>query len=423
MDLHNRTQRQKMVLLGGLYITQFLGLSFILTAVPAIMREAGAGLDEIAWIYVLGLVWAVKFLWAPFIDRYGSKRHGHYRSWLIVLQSLLIVSLISASFFNIETQLPILSVFLILASLLSATQDIAADALAVTVLAPEERGLGNSIQMAGGFIGNMIGGGLVLIAYAWLGWTASLLILAAGTALPLINILRHKEQPAPADLREEKVSFKDLVRFFQRPRIGHWVIILLVYSLGIAMSYALVNPMLVDLGWTLDRIGIATNIVGTVAAIGGAAVAGWLVQRMGRKQAMLLTGVFATLSIAGLYLPAQGNNNVVNIYASLVLMMLGYGANTTILATMMMDKSDPSTAGTDYSLQYSLFSFLGFISGGLALGVAESIGYAGVLTAAISAGFLSLVLVWFYHDFAPKPHIGVTVRLSRGDDTPVLLDR
>ncbi|MEM8535400.1 MAG: MFS transporter, partial [Chloroflexota bacterium] len=225
MDVHNRTQRQKMVLLGGLYITQFLGLGFILTAVPAIMREAGAGLDEIAWIYVLGLVWAVKFLWAPFIDRYGSKRHGHYRSWLIVLQSLLIVSLISASFFNIETQLPILSVFLILASLLSATQDIAADALAVTVLAPEERGLGNSIQMAGGFIGNMIGGGLVLIAYAWLGWTASLLILAAGTALPLINILRHKEQPAPADLREEKVSFKDLVRFFQRPRIGHWVII------------------------------------------------------------------------------------------------------------------------------------------------------------------------------------------------------
>lgn len=401
MNLQDVEQRQRMTLLGGLYISQFLGLGFIITAVPAIMRENGASLDDIGWIYALGLIWSIKFIWAPLVDRYGSKRYGHYRSWLIVLQSLIMLSLIATAFFDVNSQLSILAIFFALVSFFSATQDIAADALAVTILKSEERGLGNSIQIAGGFIGNIIGGGIVLIAYAWLGWAASLLILALGTAIPLINILRHQEQPAPADARAEKVSFKDLGRFFRRPGIGHWVIILATYGIAISIAYALINPMLVDLGWSLDQIGFVTNIVGSIFGIIGAFIAGTLVQRLGRKTAMLLTGFFATVSILGLYFPAQGTNNTVLIYVSLSLMLLAYGASTTILATLTMDKSDPEVAGTDYTLQYSLFSILSFVSSGLAFGMAESVGYFNVLTGAIAIGSVSLIFVWFYNDFTP----------------------
>ncbi len=399
--LKGPAQWRKMVLLGGLYITQFLGLGFIITAIPAIMRASGAGLDSIAWIYALGLIWAIKFLWAPLIDRYGSKRHGHYRGWLILLQSLMIISLVCAAFLDIGSQMPILAVFLVFASFFSATQDIATDALAVTILAPEERGLGNSIQTAGGLIGNIIGGGLVLIAYQWIGWSASLLILAAGTAIPLFTILRHKEQPAPADQRAEKVGMKDLYRFFGRPGMGRWVPVLLVYGLAISLAYALINPMLVDLGWSLDRIGFAVNIVGMLASIAGAGLAGFVVQRLGRKPAMLWTSLLVTVSIIGLYLPGSGIENTAVIYGTIMLMLLAYGANTTILATMMMDKSDPSSAGTDYTLQYSLFSILAFVASGGALVLAEAIGYTGVLTAAIAAGLITIVVVLFYNDFAP----------------------
>ncbi|MEM7125965.1 MAG: MFS transporter [Chloroflexota bacterium] len=420
MNLQSAAQRRKMVLLGGLYITQFLGLGFIITAVPTIMREAGASLDSIAWIYALGLIWAIKFLWAPLVDRFGSKRHGHYRSWLVVMQCLMIVSLIGASFFDINSQMSTLAIFFAMISIFSATQDIAADALAVTVLEPEERGLGNSIQMAGGFIGNIIGGGVVLIAYQWLGWTASMLILAACTAIPLVNILTHKEKPAPADLRDEKVGYRDMVRFFKRPRIWRWVAILLVFGLGVSMSYALINPMLVDLGWSLDQIGFATNIAGSLVAIVGAGLAGGLVQRLGRKSAMLLTGMVGIVSIAGLYLPAQGTNSTAVIYGSICVMLLAYGANTTILATMTMDKSDPAAAGTDYTLQYSLFSIFSFIFSGLALAFAESVGYSSVLTGAIGISVVALILVWLYNDFAPVEFEQPTYEMPLGDDAPVV---
>ncbi|MEM9775581.1 MAG: MFS transporter [Chloroflexota bacterium] len=418
MDFSDSDQRRKMTLLGGLYITQFLGLGFIITAVPAIMRANGAGLDEIGWIYALGLIWSIKFLWAPLVDRFGSKRYGHYRIWLIVLQSLIIVALVGASFFDINEQMGVLAMFFAMISLFSATQDIAADALAVTVLKPEERGLGNSIQMGGGFLGNMIGGGLVLIAYEYIGWNASLLILAAGTALPLINILMHKEQPAPADARDEKVGFKDMIRYFRRPGVGRWVPILLTYTLGISTAYALINPMLVDLGWSLDQIGIATNIVGSVVSIAGALVIGWVVQKIGRKWAMIVSGLGVGVSIFGLIPAAQGVNNTPLIYGTICLMLLAYGANTTVFATIMMDKSNPETAGTDYTLQYSISSIFAFILSATALTFAESLGYVPVLMIGVGLSLLALILVYFYDGFDPVDY-SVTYEMPLGDDAPV----
>ena len=206
----------KFVLLGSLYVSQYLGISFIFTAVPAILRASGTALEDLAWIYGLGLIWSLKFLWAPLVDRYGSARLGHYRGWLLLMQSLLFATLAGAALLEVHDDLALLAACFALIALIASTQDIAADALAVTLLAPEERGLGNSIQMAGGMIGGVLGGGLTLIAYAWLGWRGSLLVLAVATALPLLLVLRHREQPAPADLRRDKASLRDLGRFLRR---------------------------------------------------------------------------------------------------------------------------------------------------------------------------------------------------------------
>lgn len=394
-------KQRKMILLAGLYITQFLGLGFIVTAVPAIMRKAGAGLDDIAWVYGLGLIWALKFLWSPLVDRFGSQRYGHYRSWLVILQSLLIVSLVVASFFDIAEQMPILPFLFALISFFSASQDIAADALAVTILEPSERGIGNSIQTAGGFIGNMLGGGIVLIAYAKLGWQASLLILAAGTALPLINVLLHKEKPAPADARREKVNYRDLYRFFKRPTISFWLAILFTFPMAVSMAYGLMNPMLVDMGWGLDKIGLATNIMGSLASIIGAFGAGSLVHRIGRKWTMIIANIFSICALLGIWLLTQGHHHEMLVYSSLIIMLMAYGANATLISTMIMDKSNPETAATDYSLQSSLMSLFSHTSAGVALYTTESVGYSTMVMIAIGIGVFTLTLLFLYRGYDP----------------------
>lgn len=403
MTISGCLTRQKALLLGGLYVSQMLGLGFIITALPAILRQSGVGLDKIGWIFALGFCWSLKFLWAPLIDRYGSKKHGHYRSWIIVLQVLMIGVTLLSSFFSLTNQLPALSVLFVALALLCATQDIAVDGLAVTILNAEERGVGNSIQTAGNLIGLMIGGGAVLVAYRWLGWQPCLWILAAGMTLPLLSIVFFQEKTAPADKRGQKVGYVDLYRFFRRSRVWHWIALLLVFRISNMIIYGLLNPLLVDLGWSLDRIGIAINIIGALFGIVGAVLGGVLIRRWGRKNAMLITMLFALFATVGLYVPARGVDNVAMIYVVIGLIMATYGCGSAVMYTVIMDKCDPASAATDFTLQMSISGLSAFAAIGIAMKFAESAGYGAVLYICTGFALAAMILIWRYNDFDTAP--------------------
>lgn len=399
MKLNNPGQRQKAVLLIGLYTSQMLGLAFVITALPAILRQSGSGLGELGFIFGLGLVWSLKCLWAPLVDRFGSVKHGHYRSWIITLQLLIAVVLAGAGFFNLTSQLSILTILFTFVAIFAATQDIAVDALAVTILEPGERGTGNGIQAAGNLLGVMLGGGAVLIAYQWLGWQVSMLILAAGSALPLVSILRYQEKPAPADARRQKAGLKDLIRFFHRPRIGYWIAILAVFRIGNMTAYGLLSPLLVDLGWGLDNIGFSINTIGSLLGIAGACLGAWSINQWQRKTAMLLTLLLTALATMGLLLPARGIDHPAIVFGAIGLIMAAYGGSSAVMYTVIMDKSDPASAGTDFSLQMTISSISAFAAGGFGLALAESLGYAPVLLACLAVTALSMALVGSYNGF------------------------
>jgi hypothetical protein len=82
-------------LLGALYGSQFVPLAFCLFALGAILRERGVALDLIAVLQLVALAWVVKFAWAPLVDRYGSLRYGHYRSWLIATQLAMVLGVLA----------------------------------------------------------------------------------------------------------------------------------------------------------------------------------------------------------------------------------------------------------------------------------------------------------------------------------------
>ncbi len=397
--LNQQTTTSKMWLLAGLYISQFLGVGFILSAVPAILRSEGVGLDKIGWIYGLGLIWSLKFLWAPLVDRYGSGRLGHYRSWLLVMQSLLVVFLLLAACYDIPQQLTVLAFIFAAISMASATQDIAADALAVNLLSHKERGLGNTIQASGGMLGNMIGGGLVLIAYQWLGWSGSMGVLALASALPLIQIIRHKEAPAPAASRQDKPGLKDLLTLFRRPGMLHWFGLLSLFYTGISMAYALLNPMLVDLGWSLDKIGFTTNVLGSGFAILGSLLSGYCIHKLGRKISMLLSCTITATAIVALMPLALGHHQTLNVYLGVALVMLGSGSASTVIFTTAMDKSKTNSAATDFTAQIAISTLLAFVASGIGLGVAEQTGYLPVLSAALGVAILAMLATVSYRRF------------------------
>ena len=75
------TRSHKIILLGSLYLAQGLPYGFFTQALPVLLRDAGYSLKAISATSLLFLPWALKFLWAPFVDHRGTRK-----AWLLPLQ-------------------------------------------------------------------------------------------------------------------------------------------------------------------------------------------------------------------------------------------------------------------------------------------------------------------------------------------------
>lgn len=382
-------------LIASLYVTQFLPVAFFFMGLPAILRSEGRSLEEIGTLYLLGFVWVLKIFWAPLVDRFSLPALGRYRGWLIVTQSVMILLLLVIGQIGGTDDLGQIIVLSLLLTVFAATQDIATDALTIKLLPPEKRSWGNSVQVAGGLIGIVLGGGATLMLYECVGWRGCFLLMAALLCLALAQVLALKE-PRDEAAEAAPVGYSRLWRFWKKPGTGRWVVMMLTVPVGIGMTFGLVTPMLIDIGWSTDSVGFVINIAGSLVGLLSVFVMGWLVQRFGRRR-MIITAAFAqAVAILAILPLATGSVSTLQILPGLLAVFLIYNPLATVMLTVMMDRCDSNSAGTDFTAQYSLYSFVGFASGALALNLASSLGYAGVvvLAAVIAtmAGIFAFVL-------------------------------
>jgi hypothetical protein len=399
-------------LLAALYGSQFIPLAFFLYGLTAVLRKRGVSLEQIALIQLLGLAWVAKFAWAPLVDRYGWRRLGHYRGWLLMLQTLLVVAVLALVPLDAVEDLPLVVAIVGAIALLSATSDIAVDATAVLLLSPAERGVGNGIQKAGGYFGLLVGGGGILIIYDRVGWAGALAVLAALTALPLPLLLRYRERDGPAAVRRLTVSFQALGSFFRQPGAPRWAFVVLpLYYLGIVTAYPLVTPMLVDAGWPLDRIGAVSLLGGGMVAMLAALASGVFLTALGRRRALVTFGVVQVAALAALFPLAHGHASPLSVLAAVGLLNVAYAAAGTAIYTINMDWSRARSAGTDYTLQDSFVHLWSQAAGAAGLGLAGAIGYPGVLGISVAIALAGVAsAIWLFRErLTPQPTMAAPV--------------
>jgi Major Facilitator Superfamily len=398
------TKAARYRLLAALYGSQFIPLAFFLYGLTAVLRKRGVSLEQIALIQLLGLAWVAKFAWAPLVDRYGWHRLGHYRGWLLVQQTLLVVAVLALSPLDVVQDLPLVVALVGVIALLSATQDIAIDATAVVLLAPVERGVGNGIQKAGGYLGLLVGGGGVLVVYDRLGWAGALAFLAALTTLPVPLLLRYREREAAPAVARLLVSFQALGSFFRQPGAARWAFVVLpLYSLGVVTAYPLVTPMLVDAGWPLDRIGAVSLLGGGMVAMLAALASGAFLTAVGRRRALIAFGVVQVAALAALFPLARGAASPLSVLAAVGLLNVAYAAAGTAIYTINMDWSRARSAGTDYTVQDSFFHLWSQTAGAACLGLAGTVGYAGVIGMSVAIALAGVASAsWLYRE-RPTP--------------------
>lgn len=105
------------------YFAEGFPYSIIRTVSGLFFRDMKVSLEAIGLTPLFGLPWILKFLWAPQIDEYETKRR-----WMILSQGLFVVILfLTALFAPIENGISYIAIFFFIGAFISATNDTAID--------------------------------------------------------------------------------------------------------------------------------------------------------------------------------------------------------------------------------------------------------------------------------------------------------
>ncbi|MGF7022886.1 MULTISPECIES: MFS transporter [Micrococcales] len=391
-----QSRRGRLALVAALYCTQNLSLGFFTYAFLTIAQARGVPLALIGAAAGIATLLTLKFLWAPVVDRFGSRRLGHYRGWLLLTQSLLAIGCASLALFDPATQFTTLLALFAVIFVVAATQDVAADAAATRLLRPDERGLGNGFQSAGSSVAQVVGGGVVLVVYQAAGWQIAALCLAACTLVALPFVLRWREEADERDVPAPRVTLRTIGQFFGDRRVRWWSLALIpAYSAGFTIAYNLVRPMLVTDGWDEATIGLYVVIGGSLTGVAAGILAGVYIARIGRRPALLWLGGLQVLATFGTLPIALGATWPWLVLLVVALSNAAFAAAFAIIYTISMDLTRPESAGTDFTLFTTITSLLMVISGGSGLALAGTFGFVPVI---LGAGVLSAlgltVVVW-----------------------------
>lgn len=383
---------KKLTLLGSLYLAQGLPDGFFRQTLPVMLRREGVSLEGIGLATLLMLPWGLKFLWAPLVDRHGSPRFGRRRSWIVPLQLTAIAVMLLLAQSDPQQGLAPLLVGVLLINFVAATQDIAADGLAVALLRPEERGLGNGVQVGAYRLGMILSGGVLIVLFEQIGWAGCFYWMAAASALALVPVLLTREPAAPPAEAHEA----GLLRSFLRQRgMGGWLLTIAAFKFGEAFATAMLRPMFVDRDISMVALGWITGTAGFIAGLVGAMVGGAFVGLYGRHRMLMIFGLLQAVAVASYALLAIGPLDLTRVYMICIFEHLASGMATAALFTMMMDATRPHAAGTDYTAQASVVVLATGIASALSGFSAQKFGYPAHfgLAAALCLAATGLVLM------------------------------
>lgn len=146
----------RLVLLVVLYTMQGFPMGFVFGSIPFLLK-ASVGFNSIGVFSFAGWPYSIKLLIAPIVDSVYSSRFGRRKSWIVPVQTmsgiLFLVFSSSIEQWVKDGNVRLLTPTFFFIMLLTATQDIAVDAWALTLLHPSNLAYASTCQTLGLSIG------------------------------------------------------------------------------------------------------------------------------------------------------------------------------------------------------------------------------------------------------------------------------
>ena len=375
------------------------------------LKEDGLSRSTIGWAGLIFAVYAFNYMWAPLIDRlqipYLTKKIGHRRGWIVLMQLSILICLVIWSVINPTENLAlVISIGLIIA-ISSATQDITVDALRIEQIGENESqsmAAGAAMAVVGWWSGYKLGGVIALFTAEYLEnigltdyWQMTFLILGVVVILMNIGLMfvheplsldRSQKQNETDELIQNKLGSQNaltkiiawisgtlggpVVSFFKKNGFSIALGILgfvFLFKIGEAFLGRMSVIFYKEIGFSKSDIAIYSKTLGWITTVVFTLLGGLFVIRSGVIKAMFLAGIImAATNLLFTALAWTGKSELLFAFAVIFDDIAAAFATVAFVAfiSLLVDRTYTAT-------QYALLA---------------SIGTAGRTTLASSSGAL-----------------------------------
>jgi PAT family beta-lactamase induction signal transducer AmpG len=328
------------------------------SALQAWLKDAGATNITIGVMSYVALPYVLKFLWAPFIDRYPLPLLGRRRGWILAMQVALAATIALFALQNPAVALVPITACAVAIVFFSATQDIAIDAYRTDVSLPSERGLAAAATNLGYRSAAWVASACALIVADHFGWRLAFLMLAVAMLLFGVATLRAPTSHntyQPRSLRESVVV--PLKELLGTPSAATLIVVVLLFKVGDAFANKLFTPFMMDVGFSKTEIGLIVKALFTASTLVGSVLGGLLMVKLGLLRSMLAFGVLqAATNLLYCALALAGKSYPIMVGAVVIEHVAGAMGGIALVALIM------ALCDVRYSaFQYALLSALALL--------------------------------------------------------------
>ena len=374
--------------MGALLLGISSGFPYAMIGATLTTRLAQDGIDKksVTAFALAFLVYNIKFLWAPLVDRFHLPllgRLGQRRSWLWLSATLVALATVQLGLIDPDANLAQVAFAAVALGVAGATFDIVIDAYRIELLRPEQLGVGSGMSQYGWRLGAVGAGALALLVAEPLGWSAAyaacaaFVLPAAFVGLWLGEPARHRD---PASRRGMAAAWAavagPLGEFFRRKGAMLVLLFVLLHKIGDTLANLTLRLLLNDLGFSNTEIATYDVGVGFATMLLGIFVGGILYARMGLKDSVLLSLVLMAVSNLSFAVLAQlGHSN------GMLAFTMGFenfasGIGGVVVVAYLSALCNLSFTATQFALLSAAASIVGrFVSGTTAGAMIEQMGY------------------------------------------------
>lgn len=360
-ELFLALKNKKFFVVLMLGISAGLPLMLVASTVKIWLRREGIDIKSIAYMSWLMLPWSFNFLWAPFLDNFFVKKFGRRKTWILISQLGLVVSMFAISLTDPLTSVISVAACAFLIALSSATQDVAIDAYRREIMDDEEQGIGASLYVYGYRIGMLIASGFglwIVDPETWNFTFNQMFVVMSIVAASMLVITLWADEPRALNINEKKnfsiIVIEPFKEFLTRKLAFTVLFFVVLFKFGDGVAGSLYSTFYVDLGFTNKVIAEVTKGIGFFSTMAGLAVGASVIYVLGIFRSLIVFGILQAVSTAMFaLLPVFGAS-----WTSLAFIVafedFSSGLGTTAMVSFLSVMANRRYTATQYALLASL---------------------------------------------------------------------